>query len=82
MLKPTKTGRRRLRLLLSFLFGGLTTFAIVIVLAGYKLPYDPIWWLALGLIAMAAFLAPLLLVPAIEWVMRGYAQDDGSRPED
>lgn len=76
MLKPNKTGRRRLRLLLSFLFGGLTTFTIALVLFGYKLPYDPVWWLVLGLIAMAAFLAPLLLVPAIEWVIRGYARDD------
>lgn len=78
MLKPTKTGRRRLRILLSFLSGGLTTFAIVLVLVGYKLPYDPVWWLALGFIALGAFLAPLLLVPAIEWVMKGYAEENRS----
>ena len=78
MLKPNATGRRRLRMLLSFSFGGVTTFAIVLVLLGYKLPYDPLWWYALGFIALAAFLAPLLLVPAIEWVMRGYASDDES----
>lgn len=75
MLKPSKTGRRRLRMLLSFLFGGLTTFGIVLVLIGYKLPYDPVWWLVLGFIALGAFLTPLLLVPAIEWVMAGYAED-------
>jgi hypothetical protein len=78
MLKPSKTGRRRLRALLSFLFGGLATFAVALVLLGYKLPYDPVWWLILGLVVLGAFLAPLLLVPAIEWVMRGYAEEDGS----
>lgn len=79
MLKPTKEGRRRLRLLLSFLFGGPVTLAIVLVLIGYKTPYNPIWWLVLGAIALGAFLLPLLLVPAIEWVVRGYLEDDGAK---
>ena len=75
MLTPSGRGRRRLRMLLSFLFGGGALFAVVLVLVGYRLPYNPVWWLVLGLIVMGAFLAPLLLVPAIEWVMEGYAED-------
>jgi hypothetical protein len=76
MLKPTMRGRRRLRMLLSFLFGGVTLLAVVLVLIGYRLPYNPIWWLVLGSIVMVAFLTPLLLVPAIEWVMEGYAEEE------
>lgn len=76
MLKPTTRGRRRLRMLLSFLFGGVTLLAVVLVLIGYRLPYNPIWWLVLGGIVMGAFLAPLLLVPAVEWVMEGYAEEE------
>jgi RsiW-degrading membrane proteinase PrsW (M82 family) len=75
MVRRSEKGRRRLRMLLSFLFGGATLFTVVLVLIGYKAPYNPIWWLVLGAIVMGAFLAPLLLVPAIEWVMEGYAED-------
>ena len=78
MLRPTKEGRRRLRVFLSFLFGGPATLVVVLVLIGYKTPYNPIWWLVLGVIVLGAFLAPLLLVPAIEWVMKGYAEEDKS----
>lgn len=76
MLKATERGRRRLRMLLSFFFGGATLLTVVLVLIGYRLPYNPIWWLVLGAIVLGAFLAPLLLVPAIEWVMEGYAEED------
>ena len=76
MLKPTMRGRRRLRTLLSFLFGGATLLTVVLVLVGYRLPYNPIWWIVRGGVVLGAFLAPLLLVPAIEWVMEGYAEEE------
>jgi hypothetical protein len=64
--------------LLSSLSGGLATLGVALVLLAYKLPYDPIWWFALGAFVLGAFILPPLLAPAIEWVMRGYAEDGGS----
>ena len=72
-------GRRRLGILLSTMSGGLCGLAMIAVLIGYGTPYNSYWyWIMAGILG-AAFFCPLLLLPAVEWVIKGYAIDANER---
>ena len=75
MTQDSGTGRRRLTILLCGLSGVVCALAMAVVLIFYGAPYNDYWWAVMGVILIAAFVLPRLLVPAIEWVMRGYAED-------
>ncbi|MEM7223673.1 MAG: hypothetical protein AAF495_11875 [Pseudomonadota bacterium] len=65
-------GRRRLRILMVGLSGGLCSFLMVTVLLVYGTPYNPVWWPIMGAILVASFVGPLFLVTPIEWVLKGF----------
>lgn len=71
-------GRKRLTALLCGLSGTSCAALMVAVVLIYGRPYNPQWWWIMGAILIAAFLLPLTLVPAIEWVMDGYRDDKTS----
>ena len=77
-------GRRRLRLLLCTVSGGLCAAAMVLVLIVYGTPYNPMWWWVMGGLLAVAALGPIAVVPVVEWVIAGYLKDHGedglSRP--
>lgn len=68
-------GRRRLSILLCGLSGTgcITLMAAVLIL--YGTPYNPLWWWIMAAVVAAAFLLPLALVIAVEWVMEGYREE-------
>ena len=70
-----RKGRRRLSALLSGLSGALCAGLMVVVLLTYGPPYNPLWWWVMAVVLAAAFLLPLALVLAIEWVMDGYRDE-------
>lgn len=69
-------GRRRLRLTLGGVGGGLCALAMAAVLVVYGTPFDPVWWWVMGAVLIAAFLGPMAIVPVIEWVIQGYLGAD------
>ena len=69
-------GRRRLRLTLIGLSGGLCSLSMVTVLLVHGVPYNPIWWPIMGLVLVASFVGPALAVPIVEWVLKGYMGSD------
>ncbi len=71
-------GRRRLTVLLCGLGGAGCAGAMLLVLLLYGAPYNSIWWGVMAVILAAAFVAPLALVPLVDWVIEGYreARDD------
>jgi hypothetical protein len=71
MMTATK-GRKRLSILLCSLSGVSCAALMAAVLLLYGTPYNPLWWWVMAAILIAAFLLPLALVPAIEWVIDGY----------
>lgn len=71
-------GRRRLGLLLGALGLLGTAGSMALVLYFYGSPYNPTWWWVMGGLLVASFFLPRLLVPAIEWVLEGYWEDQGS----
>lgn len=71
-----RVGPRRLGLVLSLLFGGLCVASMAVVLVIYGLPYNPLWWGVMVAIQVAAFVVPPLAVPAVDWVIDGYRQDE------
>ena len=71
-----RKGPRRLGLVLSVLFGGLCVALMAVVLVIYGLPYNPLWWGVMAAIQVAAFVVPPLAVPAVDWVIDGYRQDE------
>jgi predicted lysophospholipase L1 biosynthesis ABC-type transport system permease subunit len=68
-------GRRRLSILLCGLSGAACTALMAAVLLLYGTPYNSLWWWIMAAIVIAAFLLPLALVSAIEWVMEGYREE-------
>lgn len=42
------------------------------VLVVYGAPYEAMWWWVMGAILLAAFIAPVAIVPLVEWVIEGY----------
>ncbi len=68
-------GRRRLALLLSLsgLLGCAAAMGLVLVF--YGTPYNPLWWWVMGAILVVSFFLPRLLVPAVDWVRKGYDLD-------
>ena len=72
-------GRRRLRLLLCSVSGGLCATAMALVLIVYGTPFNPMWWLVMGGILAAAFVVPMVVVPVVEWVIAGYLEDHDRR---
>ena len=76
MSEHSRTGRRRLMLVLSLLGGGACLVAMGLVLVFYGTPYNPIWWWVMGAVLVAASLLSCLLAHPIEWVMRGYRGED------
>ena len=70
-----RKGRRRLSALLCGLSGTSCAALLAAVLLLYGTPYNPLWWWIMAAILVAAFLLPLALVSAIEWVMEGYRDD-------
>ena len=70
-------GRRRLRLVLCPLGGGLCAGAMALVVIFYGAPYNPLWWWAMAGVLAAATMAPLAVVPVVEWVIAGYLDDLG-----
>ena len=71
MMTATK-GRKRLSILLCGLSGVSCAILMAAVLLLYGTPYNPLWWWVMAAILIAAFLLPLALVSAIEWVIDGY----------
>lgn len=67
-----KEGRRRLSILLCSLSGISCAVLMVAVLLLYGSPYNSLWWGVMAAVLVAAFLLPLTLVSAIEWVIDGY----------
>lgn len=65
-------GRKRLSVLLCGLSGASCAVLMAAVLLLYGTPYNPFWWWIMAAILLAAFLLPLALVAAIEWVIDGY----------
>ena len=61
--------RRRLALLLCGISGGLCALAMGAVLVTHGTPNATKWWVAMGVILVAACTLPRLLVPAIDWVI-------------
>ena len=76
MAEEAREGRRRLRLLLCGLGGTSCAGAMLLVLLLYGPPYAGYWWGVMAAILAASFIAPLVLVPLIEWVIDGYRQHD------
>lgn len=72
-----REGRRRLRLLLCLLGGLSCAAAMALVLVLYGPPYNPTWWWVMGAVLIAAFAAPALAVPWVEWVIAGYTDEPG-----
>lgn len=68
-------GRRRLSILLCGLSGATCIASMIAVLLLYGTPYNSLWWWIMVAIVIAAFLLPLALVSAIEWVMDGYREE-------
>lgn len=68
-------GRRRLSILLCGLSGAACIALMAAILLLYGTPYNPLWWWVMAAILVAAFLLPLALVSAIEWVMEGYLEE-------
>ena len=71
-------GRKRLRRLLCGVSFLTCAAMMAAVLVGYGTPYNPLWWVVMAAILIAAALGPLLLLAPIEWVIAGYRQDVGS----
>ena len=71
------TGRRRLSLVLCGLSGTSCAVLMAVVLLLYGTPYNSVWWGIMAAILLAAFILPLALVPAIEWVIDGYRNQRG-----
>lgn len=71
-----KTGRFRLTLLLCGGSGLTCALLMTGVIVFYGAPYNPDWWWVMAGIQAAAIVVPVVLVPAIEWVMAGYRQQD------
>lgn len=69
-------GRKRLSILLCGLSGMACIALVAVVLLLYGTPYNPLWWWIMAAIVVAAFLLPLALVSAIEWVMEGYREEN------
>lgn len=46
------------------------------VLIFYGEPYDPLWWWVMAAVLLAACVLPFGLVLAIEWVVKGYREED------
>ena len=67
-------GRRRLRLTLVSLSGGLCSVLMIVVLLVYGTPYNPLWWPIMAVILVAAWVGPWLIVPLLDWVLRGYLE--------
>lgn len=61
-----------MRLLLCGASGGLCALAMAAVLVVYGAPYEAMWWWVMGAILLAAFIAPVAIVPLVEWVIEGY----------
>jgi len=80
MADERRQGRRRLAIVLGAVSAGLMATLMAVVLVFYGAPYSPVWWAVMAVILVVAYLAPrFVLVPAVEWVMAGYAADDGKR---
>ena len=75
MSRGPRQGPKRLGLLLSCGSGSLCLAMMAFVLAAYGTPYNPIWWPVMAAIAVASVLVPLLVVPAVDWVIAGYRND-------
>lgn len=71
----SRKGRQRLSALLCGLSGALCAALMAVVLLTYGPPYNPLWWWVMAAVLAAAFLLPLALVSAIEWVMDGYRDE-------
>jgi len=69
-------GRRRLGLLLSTLGGAGCAATMALVLVVYGTPFNPLWWAVMAVILGAALAGPWALLPAVDWVIDGYRQDD------
>ena len=69
-------GRPRLRTLLSLVGGGACTISMALVVLLYKTPYNPNWWFIMALILAGSILLPRLFVGPIEWVIKGYTEDE------
>ena len=69
-----KTGRFRLTLLLCGGTGMTCALLMIGVVVFYGTPYNPFWWWVMAGIQTAAIVVPIVLVPAIEWVMACYRQ--------
>ncbi|WP_193369814.1 hypothetical protein [Pelagibius marinus] len=70
-----RKGRLRLSILLCGFSGAACAVLMAAVLVFYGTPYNPLWWWIMAAILLTAFLLPLTLVSAIEWVMAGYRDD-------
>lgn len=79
MATGTREGRRRVGLLLSGISGGLCVLAMAAVLIVVGAPYNPMWWLVMAAILVAALAVPRALIPAIEWVIEGYREGERER---